>query len=163
VRSATRPEDAHRVIVGAIPPVLSALLTSDDVERMRQRLIAAPDIPPRTLTREDWLGAAGVFLLVFLSTCPVVVPFLVLTNVGVAVRLSNLVAILMMFAVGSSLARRRLQLVVDRPRLRGAQVALVAIRGALGGLTAFLYVRTLAASAALDAAGALLRRGGSAG
>ena len=113
---------------------LSTFLTSDDVERVRLRLIAAPDIHPPTLTREDWLGAAGVFLLVFLSTCPVVVPFLFLTNVGVAVRLSNLVAILMMFAVGYTLARHA----GFSPWWTGLAfvalgVALVAITIALGG------------------------------
>ena len=134
VRAATQPEDAHRLIVGAMPPLLSTFLTSDDVERVRLRLIAATDIHPPTLTREDWLGAAGVFLLVFLSTCPVVVPFLFLTNVGVAVRLSNLVAILMMFAVGYTLARHA----GFSPWWTGLAfvalgVALVAITIALGG------------------------------
>ena len=41
----------------------------------------------------------------FLSTCPVVVPFLLFTDVRLAVRLSNLVAIVMIFGVGYTLAR----------------------------------------------------------
>jgi VIT1/CCC1 family predicted Fe2+/Mn2+ transporter len=85
--------------------VLSAILTRDDLDRLRQRLVTAPDIEPPTLTRDDWRGALGVFLLVFLSTLPVVVPFLFFSNVRVALRLSNLVAIVMMFAVGRTLAR----------------------------------------------------------
>jgi hypothetical protein len=105
VRAAVRQENAHRAIAAALPPLLSAVLTPDDMERVRHRLVSMPDIEPPTLTREDWLGALGVFLLVFLSTLPVVVPFLFITNVRVAVRLSNLVAILMMFGVGYSLAR----------------------------------------------------------
>ncbi len=105
VRAAARPDDAHRAIAAALPPVLSAILTRDDLDRVRQRLVGMPDLAPPTLTRDDWLGALAVFLLVFLSTCPVVVPFLFVADVGLAVRLSNLVAIVMMFGVGSTLAR----------------------------------------------------------
>ncbi len=105
VRAAARPEDAHRAIAAALPPALSAVLTRDDFDRVRQRLVAMPDISPPRPTRDDWLGALGVFLLVFLSTCPVVVPFLFFTDVRLAVRLSNLVAIVMMFGVGYTLAR----------------------------------------------------------
>jgi VIT1/CCC1 family predicted Fe2+/Mn2+ transporter len=56
------------------------------------------------LTKDDWLGALAVFLLVFLSTFPVVIPFLVFGNVQVALRTSNLVAIAMMFGAGYWLA-----------------------------------------------------------
>jgi hypothetical protein len=105
VRAAERPDDAHRAIAAALPPVLSAILTREDLDRVRQRLVAMEGISPPTLTREDWLGALAVFLLVFLSTCPVVVPFLFFADVGLAVRLSNLVAIVMMFGVGFTLAR----------------------------------------------------------
>ena len=105
VRAAARPDDAHRAIAAALPPVLSAVLTRDDLDRVRQRLVGMPDLAPPTLTRDDWLGALAVFLLVFLSTCPVVVPFLFFTDVGLAVRLSNVVAIVMMFGVGYTLAK----------------------------------------------------------
>jgi VIT family len=105
VRGAARQEDAHRALAGAMPPIFSNILTRDDFDLVRQRVVAMPDLDPPTLTRDDWLGALGVFLLVFLSTLPVVVPFLFFTNVQLAVRLSNLVAIVMMFAIGYSLAQ----------------------------------------------------------
>lgn len=105
VRAAVGQEDAHRAIAGAMPPYLSRSLTSDDLDRLRQRLIAMPEPDPPMLTRDDWLGALAVFLLVFLSTFPVVVPFLLFAHVSLAVRLSNLVAIVMMFAIGSTMAR----------------------------------------------------------
>ncbi len=68
---------------------------------MRQGLLEM-DAPPPTpsLTREDWLGALAVFLLVFLSTFPVVIPFLIFRDVQLALRASNLVALVMMFALG---------------------------------------------------------------
>jgi VIT1/CCC1 family predicted Fe2+/Mn2+ transporter len=104
VRSATG-EEAHRAITGALPPVLAGILTRDDVDQVRQRVLAMPDVSPPTLTRDDWLGALAVFLLVVLSTWPVVVPFLLVADVPLAIRLSNAVAILMMFGIGYSLAR----------------------------------------------------------
>ena len=55
------------------------------------------DLPPTpSLTREDWIGALGVFLLVFLSTFPIVIPFLVFREVHFALRMSNLVALVML-------------------------------------------------------------------
>ena len=104
VRAAAHQDDAHRAIVGAMAPILSTILTRDDVDRVRQRLIAMPEIEPPALTRDDWLGAVAVFLLVFLSTFPVVVPFIFVSDVQLAVRLSNLVAIVMLFGVGYTLA-----------------------------------------------------------
>ena len=56
-------------------------------------------------TGEDWFGAIAVFLLVFLSTFPVVIPFLLFRAVYVAIRVSNLVAIILMFVAGYWLAR----------------------------------------------------------
>jgi VIT1/CCC1 family predicted Fe2+/Mn2+ transporter len=59
------------------------------------------DLPAKApLTREDWLGALGVFLLVFLSTFPVVIPFLVFRDAQIAIRVSNAIALAMLFATG---------------------------------------------------------------
>jgi hypothetical protein len=66
VRDAASPHDAYRVISGAVPPVLAAVLTDDDFEKMRQGLLRMGELPPKAaLTRQDWLGALAVFLLVF--------------------------------------------------------------------------------------------------
>ena len=134
-RRAARSEDAHQVIAGSMPPLLASLLTSDDYERLRQGLLGVRDQPASAwITRSDVLGAGAVFLLVFLSTFPVVIPFIVFSDVYVALRASNAVAIAMMFAAGYYLARHG----GYRPLLTGASVVvlgvvLVAIAIALGG------------------------------
>ena len=46
-----------------------------------------------------------MFLLVFLSTLPVAIPFLVFHRVALAMRVSNLIAIVMLFAMGYAFAR----------------------------------------------------------
>jgi hypothetical protein len=135
VHAATSGPQAHGIIADALPPFAARLMTADDIERLRQGLLAMRDIPARpSLTKEDGLRAVAVFLLVFLSTFPVVVPFMVIDEVQTALRTSNLVAIVMMFAAGYTLARHG----GYRPLLTGASmvllgVALVAIAISLGG------------------------------
>ena len=68
---------------------------------MRLRLAAVPAPPPRArLHKDDWLGAAGVFLLVFLSMFPVAIPFMLIGNAATALRVSNLVAVILLFLAG---------------------------------------------------------------
>ena len=106
VRAASTPREAHLIITGAMPPVLASMLTLDDLERLRQGLVRMDNLPARPgLSKEDWLGALGVFLLVLLSTFPLVVPFLIFPGVNLALRASNAVAIAMLFLCGFVLAR----------------------------------------------------------
>jgi VIT1/CCC1 family predicted Fe2+/Mn2+ transporter len=51
------------------------------------------------------LSAGGICLLVFVSTFPVVIPFLFIGEVRPALRLSNAVAIAMLFLCGYVFAR----------------------------------------------------------
>jgi hypothetical protein len=89
VRYATDPSVAHEVISDSLPPVLASVLSPVELEVMRQKLNQLPAPPRRsTLSMRDWLGSAAVFLAVFLSTFPV------------ALRLSNSVAVLMLFLAG---------------------------------------------------------------
>lgn len=133
-RSAT-PAEAHQLIAGALPPLVASVLPPEEIDRVRQRLQALPE-PPATarLSATDWWGALGVFLLVFLSTFPVAVPFMVMQHAPTAMRASNAVAVVMLFVAGVAYAR-----VVDRsPVIVGvAMVALgcvlVALTMALGG------------------------------
>jgi hypothetical protein len=91
----------HRVIADALPPVLASVLSPVEFEVMRQKLNQLPPPPRRsTLAAKDWLGAAVVFLAVFLSTFPVAIPFLFISNVRLALRLSNTVAVGMLFLTG---------------------------------------------------------------
>jgi VIT1/CCC1 family predicted Fe2+/Mn2+ transporter len=82
------------------------VLTEHDFERVRQGILHMRDLPagPR-LTHEDWRGSVAVFLLVFLSTFPVVIPFVIFRDVEWAMRASNAVAIVLLFVSGFALAR----------------------------------------------------------
>jgi VIT family len=101
VRYASEPGVAYGVISDSLPPVLASVLSPAEFEVMRQKLNQLPEPPRRsTLTKRDLLGAAAVFLAVFLSTFPVAIPFLFIGNVRLALRLSNSVAVVMLFLAG---------------------------------------------------------------
>jgi hypothetical protein len=106
LRRAREPAEAHRIIADTLPPQLASVLLPADLEVMRQKLSRLPEPPARPrLQKDDWRGALGVFLLVFLSTLPVVIPFLFIRETRLALRISNGIAILMLFAAGWSYAR----------------------------------------------------------
>jgi VIT1/CCC1 family predicted Fe2+/Mn2+ transporter len=64
-------------------------------------LIRSRELPPAGLHASDVRGAVAVALLIVLSTLPLLVPFLVLTDPEIAVRASNTVALAMLFVLGS--------------------------------------------------------------
>lgn len=106
VRTAADPARAHAVIAGALPPVLGAMLGPGELEALRQRVLAAPEPPKRPpFGRDDLLAALAVGVLVFASTFPVVVPFFFVRDVKLALRLSNGIAIAMLFLLGRGAAR----------------------------------------------------------
>jgi len=89
-----------------LPPVVASVLQPGELEAIRERLKRLPDPPGRArLVRDDWLGALGVFLLVFLSTFPVVIPFLFMRSAVPALRVSNAVAIALLFLAGYAFGR----------------------------------------------------------
>jgi VIT1/CCC1 family predicted Fe2+/Mn2+ transporter len=135
VQESRDQQAAHGLILAALPSPVSAVLTPSEVESLHQRLRQQPNPPAgRILNRRDLLGALGVFLLVFLSTLPIVIPFLLIPQAGVAMRASNAIAILMLFGVGWSVGthagqsgwRTGLVMVV-------LGIVLVAVTIALGG------------------------------
>jgi len=106
VLSARTPPDAHRVISDELPPIVANCMDVSQFEQIRVALLHL-SVPTRArLTVDDWRGAVGVFLLVFLSTFPVVTPFLFFPdNVHRALRYSNLVALIMLAVTGYSYGR----------------------------------------------------------
>ena len=130
VRTATDPQQAQRLIADALPSVVASVLQPAELEAMRQRLQQLPQPPERpSLRKDDWLGAVGVFLLVFLSTFPVVIPFIFIQQAGVALRVSHAVATLMLFLAGYAYGKY----VGHRPWLTG--ISMLVLGSLLVGLT----------------------------
>jgi VIT1/CCC1 family predicted Fe2+/Mn2+ transporter len=130
VRRAAGPEEAHRVIAGALPPLVASVFQPAELERVRLYLSRLPEpaARPRLQGRDCW-GALGVFLLVFLSTLPVVLPFVFMRDPMRALRLSNGIAIGMLFVTGCAFGRSA----GHRPLTMG--IAMVGLGCVLVGLT----------------------------
>ena len=106
LRAADDPAKAHQLIADRLPPLIASVLRPEELETMRQRLVALPDPPAHApIYRDDLRGAFGVFLLVFLSTFPVAIPFLLMHDAMLALRVSNGIAILLLFVGGYKLAK----------------------------------------------------------
>ena len=106
VRKAADPTEAQRLIADALPSTIASVLKPSELEAVSQRLKQLPERPERaSLDKDDWLGAGGVFLLVFLCTFPVVIPFMVMSHAGPALRVSNVIAIVMLFWTGYAFGR----------------------------------------------------------
>jgi VIT1/CCC1 family predicted Fe2+/Mn2+ transporter len=94
------------LIADALPPRIAVAAGTEGLEMLRRRLIESSAMPMHPfLGLDDIKGALGVFLLVVISTFPLVVPFLLLDETMLAVRVSNLIGIVVLFVAGWMLAR----------------------------------------------------------
>ena len=134
LRSAADSKEARILIADALPSVVAAVLQPTELEMIRQRLQELPPPEQPRLRKEDWSGAATVFLLVFLSTFPVVIPFLCMRHAAPALLVSSAIATGLLFLVGCAFGR----LTARRPLRVGIAmvllcVLLVGLAKALGG------------------------------
>jgi len=106
IHQTPEPERANEIILEELPPVIASVLPPPALNAMRQKLYELPDYPTRPrLRKEDWRGAVGIFSLVFLSTFPVVLPFIVIPKIRVAARASDVIAIVILFFAGHAYGR----------------------------------------------------------
>jgi VIT1/CCC1 family predicted Fe2+/Mn2+ transporter len=135
VRGASSEAEAASAIAGSMPAAVFAALTPNDVTRIHGELVRRPK-PDKAvrLHAEDFVGAFAVFLLVFVCTLPVVVPFIFIHDAQVALRVSNAIAVAMMLVAGYAFG----QLAGYRPWLTAGSMVvlgtvLVGMAIALGG------------------------------
>lgn len=128
-------EDGGEILKEEIQPGLAGLMTQQELNALSSRVKNLPEpSKAQVLTIKDLWAGVQIFLLVFLCTFPVAIPFGIIENLEIAMRASNGVALLLLFTGGYLLAgyagfRRGITAVVYM--LIG--VALVAITMALGG------------------------------
>ena len=101
VRTTADRSAGQRLIAAALPEPVAEVLTPADLEQMRERLAKLPDRGLKArLDRADWRGAFGSFLLVFFSTFPITIPFMIMTDAVRAMRFSNAIAVVSLFVAG---------------------------------------------------------------
>jgi hypothetical protein len=128
VRDAPNAAAAQRLVADALPPLVASIVEPTELESMRRKFYQLPEPAPPRLTTSEWLGALGIFLLSFLSTFPIVIPFLIIGDARLALRVSNIVAVAMLFLCGFMFGRYA----GFRPAAMG--IAMVALGGTLVGV-----------------------------
>jgi VIT1/CCC1 family predicted Fe2+/Mn2+ transporter len=130
LRHVSDPAQTQQIITQAIPPVLASVLSSSDFEAMRLKLNQLPELQLHArLGREEWRGGVAVFLIVVLTTLPVTMPFALIEETRRALRVSNSIAIVMLFLTGYAFGRYS----GDRPARMG--LIMVLLGGAMVGIT----------------------------
>jgi len=129
------PGEAGKILKDEMQPAIASLMKDDELSMLSSRIKNLPEPTKKHLIiSTDLLAGAQIFLLVFLCTLPVAIPFAIIDDLALAMRASNGVALLLLFLGGFLLAgyagfRRGITAVVYV--LIG--ILLVALTMALGG------------------------------
>jgi hypothetical protein len=105
VRAESDAEKRREQLRSEMQPGIAALISDEEVDRIATQLKTLPE-PGKTdiLTVQDLWSGIQIFLLVFLCTLPVALPFAFIEDLGLAMRASNGVALLLLFLGGYRLA-----------------------------------------------------------
>jgi hypothetical protein len=138
IRNAPSHAAALAHVSTELDPLLTAVLKPSDRDDLYERIVEATETKPHgdvvRVTREDWKGAFTSFWLVLLSSVPAAVPFLLIDNARLALRISNGLLVALLFLTGYWWARYTL----GKPWLVGASflavgLVLIVAAIALGG------------------------------
>ena len=106
VQKSSDTDEVRKYIAEALSSDIASAIGEQEIGQIKNKLINLPVSKDRArLTAHDVKHAIALFFVVFVSTFPVVVPFLFIRDTKLALRISNLVAIVMMFLCGWSVAR----------------------------------------------------------
>jgi hypothetical protein len=137
LRQATSADGARQMVADELDESLAALTDEPTRERLYQSVVehvrSTPAAPNRVL-RQDLMGGLAAGWLVFACSFPAVLPFLLLDDPRLALRVSNAILLFLLFFVGWRAARHTLA----RPWIAGfvfllVGVLLVAVAIPLGG------------------------------
>lgn len=137
IQHARSADEALAAVRREMEPGIEALTTPEDREQLYRSvhaLIENGTPAPVRIRREDWIGAFVVFLLVTATALPALLPFLLVPDRHLALRMSNWLLVALLFVVGWRWARHT-DLVPWRVGsvLMGLGTALVLVAIQLGG------------------------------
>ncbi|MEX3809992.1 hypothetical protein AB3X96_06950 [Paraburkholderia sp. BR13439] len=106
VRSEPDAAAGVRALRDAMASWLKPLIGDTELESIRRRVAARPDLPQRAIfVRDDFVAAAAIFVLVVASTFPVALPFVLFAHVPTALIVSRVLTIAMLFGSGMALGQ----------------------------------------------------------
>jgi VIT1/CCC1 family predicted Fe2+/Mn2+ transporter len=137
LRLAQSDAAARQAVADELDETLAAVTDEAERDRLYQSVVTrvrSTPVMPNRVRREDLLGGLAAGWLVFACSFPAVLPFLVIDDPWVALRVSNVILLGLLFAVGWRAARQTLA----KPWLAGVTfllvgVLLVALAIPLGG------------------------------
>ena len=92
---------SDEIIRDSLPPIFSHIMQVEELNILRKKIQTIPDLPKRVpLNWQDLKGALAIFILVFVSTFPATIPFIIMSDVSVAMRWSNGIGLLLLFITG---------------------------------------------------------------
>ncbi|MBB5460476.1 hypothetical protein [Paraburkholderia sp. Cpub6] len=104
VRSQPNAAAGVRTLHDAMAAWLRPLIGDTELESIRRRVAARPDLPQQAVfVRDDFIAAAAIFVLVVAATFPVALPFVLFANVPTALIVSRVLTIAMLFGSGMAL------------------------------------------------------------
>lgn len=103
LKDAPTQESARKLFQHVIPESVIGSLSAGSFAEIRAHLLKNSAHPMPLVTLGEIKAALIIFVLVFLTTFPVALPFLFLSSLEPALRISNLIALLLLFGIGFSL------------------------------------------------------------
>lgn len=105
IRAEDDPAQGVRALRSELEGVMRTLVTDAELQAVRARLAAWPEVPVRPhLQASDYGGAVAIFVMVVLGTFPVALPFL-LFDTKAALLASRILTLVILFACGLALGR----------------------------------------------------------
>ena len=99
-------ETSRNLLKDEMPLYLTAILKPEEVDSINERLVKLESLPrKKIISSADLRASFLIFLLVFACTFPVAIPFAVFQNTALALRISNLIALLILFFGGISVGK----------------------------------------------------------
>ena len=103
VQSAATPDEAFAVIEDELGQSLVAITAKPQRDRLYREVydtIASATPPKLRIRADDLAGATVTFIVMFLTALPAIVPFLFITDLLFALRVSNGIMLGLLFVVG---------------------------------------------------------------
>jgi len=106
IHASNDPAESGKILKDEMQPGIAGLMTDHELSDLSSRLNKLP-VPSKTdlITGTDLLAGVQIFMLVFLCTFPVAIPFGIFDNLQLAMRASNGVALFLLFVGGFLLAK----------------------------------------------------------
>jgi hypothetical protein len=105
LRELSAEEAFRRRVAAELPPLVAAGLNADSYRYLRQAVQSYAQPRPAYWSRQEFAAAGLICALVFASTFPLVLPFMVMQEPYLALRTSHAIAVAMLFILGWRLGR----------------------------------------------------------